>query len=126
MTASPANGSGATEGRKGAGPWQMRRLIAFGVVAAALGALLWLGQFRYAWKPLLEEDRFSGLSYAQVQELLGQPASEAPAGQKGHEIEPAGEFDRVVTYEPLWGRLLLYFNGSTCVGSVFYTDAIRF
>lgn len=104
----------------------MRKLTAFGMVVPAVLALLWLGQLRYAWKPFLEEDRFAGLSYAQVQDLLGPPVIERGAGRKGHEIEPPGEFDRVVMYEPLWGQLLLYFNGGTCVGSVFYTDAVRF
>lgn len=91
-----------------------------------LVALLWLGQFRFAWHLTIEVDRFAGASYSQVTTQLGKPSSERVAARRGYENEPRAEFNRVVVYQPLWGQLLLYFQDNRCVGSVFWADTVRF
>lgn len=104
----------------------MQNGIAALVITIALAAFLWLGQFRYAWHPNIEQDRFAGLSFSQVQDRLGSPAQDLPARPLGYESEPSTAFDRVVTYQPLWGQLQLYFLGERCVGSVFHSASVRF
>lgn len=104
----------------------MPKGIATLLIAVTLATLLWLGQLRYAWHPFLEQDRFTGLTFAQVQGRLGLPAQGLPARPHGYESEPAAPFDRVIVYRPLWGQLKLYFQGERCVGSVFHSASVQF
>lgn len=95
-------------------------------VLAAITALLWFGQFRYAWSPVVEEDRFVGFSYATITKRLGTPGFETVASRKGYEMEPQDDFNQLAVYEPLWGNLLLYYKDGYCVGSVFSARNVWF
>lgn len=103
-----------------------KKRVIFVTVLVVTFVLLWFGQFRYAWNPVIEEDRFVGVSYTIATQRLGTPGFETIASRKGYEIEPQTDFNRLVVYEPLWGKLLLYFKDGNCVGSVFFTRNVQF
>lgn len=100
-------------------------LVAAGLLFSLL-MLFWYGQFRYSWHPDAEEGRFVGVKYDELINKLGEPDKQLHSKRRGHEIEPMSDFDKIASYKPIWGDLILYFKKSECVGSVFYTDHVRF